>query len=119
MIPPPPTRRQPEKQIQADIVKLLRSIGAAIYVLGHPSPNDGRTHRGTGQTSGVPDIYAFLDGTPTRKGVGVWIEVKAPRGRLSWPQQCFSAECRVRDIPYITGGLDAVIAYLQAGGWLK
>lgn len=108
-----------EKQEQAAIVDLLKSIGAAVYVLGHPSPADGRTYRGTGQTPGVPDLYAFLNTVDgSSKGVGLWIEVKRTGGRLSVYQGAFKLDCRVRDIPHVVGGVDAVIDHLEAGGWL-
>lgn len=110
--------QQSEKAIQAQIVNLIRRIGGTVNVIGRPSPADGRTHRGTGQTPGLPDLYAFL---PLRVGVpmqGVWIEVKAKRGKLRPEQRLFMEMCHAANVPHVVGGLDAVIDYLQAGGWV-
>lgn len=112
------TGRVSEKVEQQHIVQLLRSIGAAVYVLGHPSPNDGRTHRGTGQTPGVPDLMAFMP----EYGPLLFIEVKAKGGRLRPEQAAFRdyvvahvGECAA----HIVGGLDDVIEWLILHGWLK
>lgn len=112
--------RVTEKAEQAAIVQLLRSIGAAVYVLGHPSPSDGRTHRGTGQTAGIPDLFAIL---PLRAGMpaprAVWIEVKAKGGQMSPAQQQFQDLCFGASMPHVVGGVDAVVGYLQACGWVR
>lgn len=106
--------RVSEKAEQAAIVKLLETLGAKVYVLGRPSPNDGRTHRGTGQTPGVPDLLAFLGGWQL-----VAIEVKAKGGRLSPAQVEFQTLARQSGVNHIAGGLDAVIAWLTDRGYLK
>lgn len=117
-------RRQPEKIEQAHIVTLLRRIGAAVYVLGHPSPADGRRHRGTGQTPGIADLYVVLPPPLYRKGcpiasVAAWIEVKAAGGRLSPEQDTFRAHCQQAGVPHLVGGLQDVIDWLAEGGWIK
>jgi hypothetical protein len=111
--------RQSEKRVQAQIVSLIQAIGGQVNVIGRPSPKDGRTHRGTGQTPGLPDLYAFL---PLRVDVpmrGVWIEVKAAGGKLRPEQRLFMEMCHAAGVPHILGGVDQVVAYLQAGGWVK
>lgn len=113
--------RVPEKDEQSAIVQLLRSLGAAVYVIGHPSPNDGRSNHGTGQTAGIPDLYALLP-TP-RYGSGsacaVWIEVKATGGYLRVEQRLFRDRCTAVGQLHIVGGVDAVMRWLTKGGWLR
>ena len=45
---------QLEKQIQADIVKLLETVGAAVYKIG--TTRKKGDHQGTMQTPGIPDL---------------------------------------------------------------
>ena len=118
--------RVSEKAEQQHIVQLLLSIGAAVYVLGHPSPNDGRRHRGTGQTPGVPDLLAFLPWRAPLDGLGieslerqVWIEVKAAGGKLRPEQETFRERCEKSGVAHVIGGLDAVIAWLAERGYVK
>ena len=117
--------RVPEKVVQSHIVTLLCSIGARVYVLGRPSPNDGRAHRGTGQSAGVPDLWVFLpaprvNATVDPGGVdALWIEVKAAGGRRSLEQAVFGDQCAQVGVPYVCGDLDAVIAWLVARGYVQ
>ena len=113
--------RLSEKVEQARIVQLLRTIGATVYVLGHPSPNDGRTHRGTGQTAGIADLEAFLP-KPTRAGQTLGflkIEVKAAGGQLSAPQHWYQSMCQAADVPHLVGGLVVVEAWRRQRGYVK
>ena len=108
-----PRRRQLEKAEQAAIVKLLRLLGAEVYVIGtHRRAGD---YQGTNQTPGMVDLWAFckrLDLIGRRSLVA--IEVKAPAGRLSEAQEWFRAMCRVSDMLYVTGGYQQVVDYLVA-----
>ena len=113
------TSRVSEKVEQQHIVTLLRSIGATVYVLGHPSPRDGRTHRGTGQTPGVPDLWAFLPAHAAQPARAIWIEVKATGGRLRPEQVEFRERCLTSGVSHLVGGLDTVIAFLVEHRWLK
>ena len=112
----------PEKIEQARIVQLLRSLGASVYVLGHPSPSDGRAFRGTGQTPGIPDLYAFLPplkfASPPH-GVTLWVEVKRQGGAVRPAQRDFDAQCRAVWQPYVRGTLDDVRAWLTDEGYLR
>ena len=47
---PPPL----EKEIQSDIVKLLETVGAAVYRIG--TTRKKTDHQGTMQTPGIPDL---------------------------------------------------------------
>jgi hypothetical protein len=112
------TRRQPERVEQRQIVNLLRSLGATVYVLG--TTRRQGDHMGTMQTPGIPDLWAFL---PARSGVStlylcLWVEVKAPGGRLRPEQRAFRDQCTARGVPHVVGGVDAVIAWLIDAGYL-
>lgn len=125
-------RRKPvqrEKHEQAAIVQLLRSIGAAVYVLGtrrpagKPCPTCGTfvpEHQGTRQTPGLPDLYVVL---PRRDSAyardPLWIEVKAAAGRLSEEQQTFQTLADLGRVGHVVGGIDAVIAWLVDRGYLR
>ena len=113
-------RRKPvqrEKHEQAAIVQLLRSIGASVYVLGTRRPRGD--YHGTCQTPGIPDLYAMLPARKSWAADAVWIEVKSATGRLSPDQSVFASRCYERSIPYVRGGVDAVISWLTASGYLK
>jgi hypothetical protein len=115
--------RVPEKTEQAHIVQLLRSIGGAVYVLGTRRPSGD--FQGTRQTPGIGDIFALLPKPPLPaptgegKACGVWIEVKASGGRLRTEQAAFRDQCIAAAVPHVVGGLNQVIEFLIAGGWLK
>ena len=49
---------QLEKSIQSDIVKLLETVGAAVYKIG--TTRKRGDHQGTMQTPGIPDLCAFV-----------------------------------------------------------
>lgn len=112
------TRRQPEKAIQASIVRLLRQVGCAVYVLGTHRPRGD--YQGTCQTAGLPDLLVFL---PRALGL-LFVEVKAPKGRLRPEQAQFRESCLAltvqrQPVHHVTGGLDAVIDWLIVFGLLK
>lgn len=116
-----------EKSVQAAIVTLLRSIGAAVYVLGTRRGKDSGDYS-TRQTPGIPDVYALLPAPPENpvlpmhcqtEPCGLWIEVKRPGGRMSPAQIEFQGHCQMAAQPHIVGGVDEVIAFLERGGWLK
>jgi hypothetical protein len=109
--------RVPEKAEQQHIVQLLRSLGFAVYVLGTVRPK-GDTP-GTRQTLGIPDLFAWTaarDGRPSRP---LWVEVKARGGRLRPEQAVFREQALAAGTAHIVGGLDAVIAWLVAEGYMR
>lgn len=108
-------RRQPERAIQAAGVKLLRSLGAAVYVLGTTRPKGD--YHGTMQTPGLPDVLAFLPMQGVRRLL-VW-EAKAPKGRLRPAQAQFAQYCHDADIGHVVGTHDALIAWLIEHGYLR
>jgi hypothetical protein len=114
--------RQPqvsEKQEQAAIVELLRSVGGWVYVLGTRRPR-GDSHHGTCQTPGIPDLYAFV---PNRRSgperIALWVEVKTPTGRPSEAQEDFEHSCRVSGTHHVMGGCDDVADWLKLAGLLR
>jgi len=113
------TPRVSEKVIQAQIVQALRTVGAAVYVLGRP-PRHESAHMGTGQTPGIPDLYVLLPKSPT--GVpahGLWFEVKSVGGRLRPQQADFAALCGGANVKHLVGGLDVALSYLQQHGYVR
>ena len=123
--------RVPEKIIQQQIVQALRSVGAAVYVLGRP-PRKDTARMGTGQTPGIPDLYVLLPEAPApvfvdecrwassvKPAHGLWIEVKADGGRLRPQQAEFARLCGGAGCPHLVGGLDVVLSYLQQHGYIR
>ena len=98
-------RRQPEKEIQAQIVTLLRSLRADVWVLGTRRPRGD--YQGTRQSPGLPDLIAFLPDEEL-----LFIEVKSPKGRLTEEQKQFQQCCFDARVSHIVGGIDEVIDWL-------
>ena len=111
---------QREKIIQQQVVNLLRSLGCGVYVLG--TRRRQGDYPGTAQTPGIGDIFTFLPRRPIDDCVlpaCLWLELKAPGGRRSPEQVAFGDACERSGVPYVTGGLDDVIAWLVTAGYLK
>ena len=72
---------QLEKDIQADIVKLLETVGAAVYRIG--TTRKKGDHQGTMQTPGIPDLCAFVP-VPYSTEYGNPNRHDAQEGRPSW-----------------------------------
>lgn len=110
---------QAEKAEQAAIVMLLERLGAKIWVLGTRRPKGD--YPGTRQTPGLPDLLVCL---PRCARLG-WrmtrleIEVKTKQGRTSDAQLEYQALCRATGISHILGGLDDVLAWLRARGYVR
>lgn len=112
-------RRKPvqrEKTEQAHVVKLYRSIGAAVYIMG--TRRRAGDFQGTMQTPGIPDLMLFLPPVPgkTMEPALLFHEVKAARGRLSAEQKAFRDACRAAGVFHVVGGLDAAIEFLVRTG---
>jgi hypothetical protein len=104
--------RQPEKGVQVAVVQLLRAVGSSVYVLG--TRRRRGEHQGTMQSPGLPDVIAFL---PRALGM-VFVEVKAPGGRLRPEQAAFRTSClelaaRAPRVYHIVGGVDALLPLLR------
>lgn len=139
---------QRERREQSDILKVLAPVSDKVYVLGTTRmpkcSNCGqvlaRAHFSTRQTPGISDVYAMLKKPTYRREPGivgesrefhadppffipaptaVWVEVKAGKNKPTADQEEFAALCAARGIAHVTGGVNAVIGFLVAGGWLK
>lgn len=124
-----PTRPRREKFEQADGIRLLRTLGAAIYESGTRRP--AGDYQGTRQTPGIPDVEVFLPARIVRRQVdGVmrdlaleprllkW-ECKSATGRLSPAQQAYRACCLAAHVAHVAGDLTALIAWLVAEGYVR
>ena len=111
----------PEKIEQQRIVQHLRALGAAVYILGHPSPADGRRFRGTGQTPGVPDLYAMVPRAKCERAmmVPVWVEVKRKGGAVRPAQQVFREQCLDSGHAHVLGTHADVCAWLETLGYAR
>lgn len=70
-----------EKQVEADIIEALQTLGFSVVKLS-------QAQRPVGMTEGTPDIYARHLAWQLR----VWVEVKRPRGgRVSLAQLAWHA----------------------------
>ena len=113
-----------EKEIQADIVKLLETVGAAVYRIG--TKRKKGDHQGTMQTPGIPDLCAFVT-FPRSQHVSehmthcvqLWIEVKRPGEAMSEAQWEFLRNARDAGCEHLVGGVDDVLDWLKARGVVK
>lgn len=119
--------QHPERHEQKAIVGLLTSLGAKVYVLG--TTRKKGDFQGTMMSPGLPDLLVFLPypkhyaewpGTePLRARTLLVIECKAKKGRLRPEQAEFQEMCHKADVHHVVGGLDVVIAFLIAFGFIK
>lgn len=111
-----------EKHEQADGVRLLRSLGATVYVLGTVRPRGDRPS--TMQTPGLADVEAFLP--RPRLGAGqfnparlVKWEVKRSAGGKVRPEQIeYRQHCIDAGVDHVIGDLNALMAWLVGKGYL-
>ena len=100
------------------MVKTLGTVRATCCgICG--APNSDPTTR---QSPGLADLVVYLP--PPRRHLArgwtqVWIECKGRHGTLSLEQVEFR-DLNVRaGIAHVVGGVDEVIEYLTAGGWVN
>lgn len=110
-------RRQTERRIQADGVKLLKALGARVWVYG--TTRRRGDHMGTMQTPGAPDVKAFLPPKGGRTWRGLWWEAKAPGGWLRPDQAAFQELALAAGEAHIVGGLEALVGWLVGEGYLR
>ena len=112
---------QLEKEIQSDIVKLLGTVGAAVYKIG--TTRKKGDHQGTMQTPGIPDLLAFVPLPPSRRypsnAVQLWIEVKRPEGKMHLVQIEFRMRALEAGCEHVVGGVPEVLDWLKARGVVK
>lgn len=112
-----PSRLEAEEQNEA--VGLLRLCGAKIYSLSQK--------RRTGQTPGIPDVFAFVP-LPSGEIVPLWLEVKRDdrKAKASPEQVVFRLLCKLAEVHHIVGTVrhleewcvrHNLIALKAGGGW--
>ena len=106
-----------EKDVQADVVKLLETVGAAVYKIG--TTRKKGDHQGTMQTPGIPDLCAFVPVSAPCPLVQLWIEVKRPGGTMSATQGAFRWNALEAGGAHVVGGVDEVVDWLKARGVVK
>lgn len=117
-----------ERTEQGSIKNLLEQIGGVVKTLGTVratccatcgSPNSDPTTR---QSPGLADLVAYLPPPrrcPTRGWTQIWIECKGRGGTLSIEQVAFRELNLRAGVAHVVGGVDEVIEYLTAGGWVN
>jgi hypothetical protein len=80
-----------EAAIQREIVAFVRQLGFAVY---ETSQGYRRDPGGTRCTAGIPDLYII------GHGFHLWVEVKAPKGKLRPSQEAFRVECLRNGVPW-------------------
>lgn len=114
-----------ERHEQRDGVQLLRTLGAAVYVLGTVRAKGD--HPGTRQTPGLADVEAFLPAPPyvipvlgsVPRGVLLKWECKRTGGRLRPEQAAYRDECLRCGVAHVVGDLTALMAWLVSAGYLR
>lgn len=95
-----------ETLIRLDIRRFLRNLGFAVW--------DMEQNRPTRQTAGFPDLVAI------GRGRILFVEVKAPKGRLSPAQQVFREECLANGGTYLVWrSASEAWDYLEANGMVS
>lgn len=126
-------RAKPEAAEQEKAIRLLRSMGAKVWVAG--TTRKQGDYQGTMQTPGLPDLpFVFLPAHRTgslafrgheQDRVLLVVEMKSPtaartktRGRS--PEQVEFAElCELANVHYFCGDCDGLIGWLISHGFLR
>ena len=105
--------RVPEKTVQADIVRLLETLGFRVWTTGTVRPRGD--HPGTCMTPGLPDVLAF------GRGQLLCVEVKARGGQLRPSQVAFRDACMAvkGNVFHVVGGVEDVVRWLTAAGVVR
>ena len=112
-----------EKVEQAHGVELLQTLGADVWVLGHPRRKGD--YQGTMQTPGLADVWAVLPPAsrlvthPPQSRRALWWEAKAVGGVMSEDQKRFQLRCQQADVWHVVGPFDALIEALVGAGYIK
>lgn len=110
-----------EKYEQQAGVKLLRLLGAQVYVLG--TKRRAGDYQGTNQTPGIADVEAWLFLRPHQRRSLVfprrllkWEVKRAKVGKLTPEQEAYASLCSEAGIDYVCGPCDALMEWLKAEG---
>lgn len=129
---------------QRHVELLLASVGGRVYRVG--TRRRRGDYQGTMQTPGLADLRAFLPHarlirlpayncdecarhlivnhidpkhpTACERFDVLEVEVKSGAGKLSAEQREYRALCLAAGMSYVSGGVDAVVAWLVGGGYL-
>lgn len=94
-----------ERDVQADVVALYKSLGAHVYSTSVYRPGGGKIQ------AGIPDLIVI------HPRLGVWFhEVKRPKAKQSDEQILFQTRCAQANVVYIVGGVDEAKAALELAG---
>lgn len=109
-------RSRLEDQIQASIVDHIRTVlpsALVIHLNNNPrSAIDGVRLNRMGLVKGAPDLLVCMSG-----GRGMFIEVKAPKGRVTAEQTAFSFACQPIKWPwFVARSIDDVRLAFRALG---
>lgn len=97
-----------ERDVQADVVALYKSIGAATYSTSVYRPGGAKI------AAGIPDLIVL------HPRLGVWFhEVKRPKGKQTDEQILFQTRCAQANVVYVVGGLEEARAALTLAGILE
>lgn len=103
-----------EKDVQRDVMALLRGCGCRVFNLSQGYRPGGARHGTTRQTRGLPDLYVF----PPRGLAPFWCEIKRLGGTQSPEQMGFQSLCAEAGTGYIVGGVAEVVTHLRTLGIL-
>lgn len=96
-----------ERDVQADVVALYKSIGAATYSTSVYRPGGAKI------AAGVPDLIVL------HPKLGVWFhEVKRPKAKQTDEQLLFESRCAAANVVYIVGGVAEARHALELAGIL-
>lgn len=78
-----------EAQISREIQRFMKQVGFGVW-----SVEQGfrKERGGTRQTPGIPDLWIM------GHGLGVWVEVKTPKGKLRESQLLFQSEAQANEV---------------------
>jgi len=97
-----------EKDIQAAIVRLLRTLGFEVWTTG--TTRRRGDYQGTCMTPGLPDVFAF------GRGRLLCVEVKKRGAPLRPGQAAFREACQGAGVAHVVGDTDAVVDWLVKTG---
>lgn len=116
---------KPETIEQQAGIKLLMSVGAAVYVNGskRPRPNPEcetcRRNQTSRQTPGIPDVHAFVPVRGTSSTRLLMWECKAPTGKPSPAQADYGRRCQTAGVWHVIGPSVVLEQALRLAGVIR
>jgi hypothetical protein len=113
-------RAAPEHEAQKQVVAYLRWLGVAFAAIPNGAKRSFKLAswlKAEGMEAGAPDIVIFSR-PPKFSGMGIAIEMKSEKGRLSDEQRAFHERLRLQNWHVIVAfGSDDAICQLKNLGW--